>query len=64
MKYGDRIKFNYLDHYGIGISGAKMNPIVNPVPIDQEILLLDNWVLTTMRVSYFIEGIVPLLVAM
>ncbi len=57
MKYGDRIKFNYLDHYGIGISGAKMNPIVNPVPINQEILLLDNWVLTTMRVSYFIEGI-------
>lgn len=57
MKYGERIKFNYLDHYGIFISGAKMNPAINPVPIDQEILLLNNWVLTTMRVSYFIEGI-------
>ena len=57
MKYGDRIKFNYLDHYGIHISGARMNPAVNPVPINQEILLENNWVLTTMRVGYFIEGI-------
>lgn len=57
MKYGERIKFNYLDHYGIFISGAKMNPANNPVPINQEVLLENNWVLTTMRVSYFIEGI-------
>ena len=57
MKYGERCKFNYLDHYGIGISGKKSNPALNPVPINQQILLLDNWVLTTMRVSFFIEGI-------
>lgn len=57
MKYGERIKFNYLDHYGIFISGAKMNPVINPVPINQEVLLENNWVLTTMRVSFFIEGI-------
>lgn len=57
MKYGNRIKFNYLDHYGIYISGARMNPAINPVPINQEILLENNWVLTTMRVGYFIEGI-------
>jgi hypothetical protein len=57
MKYGNRIKFNYLDHYGIAISGARMNPAINPRPINQEILLQNNWVLTTMRVGYFIEGI-------
>jgi hypothetical protein len=57
MKYGDRCKFNYLDHYGIGISGKKMNPATFATPINQQILLQDNWVLTTMRVSYFIEAI-------
>lgn len=57
MKYGERIKFNYLDHYGVYASGARMNPAVNPIPINQEILLENNWVLTTMRVGYFIEGI-------
>lgn len=57
MKYGDRIRFNYLDHYGIALSGARMNPALNPVPINQEILLENNWVHTTMRVGYFLEGI-------
>lgn len=50
-------KFNYLDHYGIRVSGREVNPILQTRDYNQQIELIDCWVLTTARVSYFAKGI-------
>lgn len=54
---GEWAMFNYLDHYGIRVSGQKVNPKTINGTLNQEIEVINNWVLTTSRVGYFTEGI-------
>ncbi len=60
--YGERAKFSYTDHYGIGVYGAYIDPdtigeeySIKTIP-DQKIEIIDNWVYNTMRVGIFGKG--------
>lgn len=60
---GGKVKFNYTDHYGIGVNrgypggyGKGETPETNPTLFREGIAIRDNWVYHTMRVAIHVSG--------